>query len=449
MATNNILNWPRGTSGQLLTGSTGSDPVFAAPTSSTLDFTAGAGTLAINTKAVLKTDTGFATWTGAGAYFDDTTLGSFTLLRGGTGYIKGVPVSWAAPQTVSGMTAGNCYHIYVDNAGIIGKSAVRLDTLFEDYICLFECLRDSTPVTNNQITVKENHPYSFPVASSNYDHNIIGSVIENRLNGANITLKGTQQIQINGTDQLDDHGLETDIPDSAGAAITWRKFYTTAAGKWALYNDTDTFTGHYNNSGTVTALGVGRYALYTLYASKDSLNTTTPTYFAVLDATSYSSTSNANTAISNGTAAKATNELAMLEVVQLGYIMFRQSTNAINQVTISKSTLRQTLSTGGTNTASLVNTVTTDFNSILSAADTNVQSALDTIDDYGISPKATGDSGGFVSTTSLTNVVDTTQGAGALTILSTNGNAGTNTGFIKMYVGNQSVWIPYWITIAP
>jgi hypothetical protein len=48
----------------------------------------------------------------------------------------------------------------------------------------------------------------------------------------------------------------------------------------------------------------------------------------------------------------------------------------------------------------------------------------------------------------LTNVVNRTQGAGALTILSTNGNSGTNTGFIKMYVGTQVVYIPYWTTIA-
>jgi hypothetical protein len=429
MATNNAIN-------------------LSTPKSTTLSVTQTGGAISISTPAVLQTDTGFASWTGAGAYFDDTTLGTFKLLRGGTGYIKGVLVTWVA-QDVTGLTAGNCYYIYIDSTGTIGKTATRTDALFMDYIVLFECLRDSTAPTNIQITVRENHPYQFPVESSNYDHNIIGCVIENKTNGANITLNGTQKIQINGADELDDHGCDTVIPDSGGAAVTFRKKFTNAAGKWCIYSSTDTFTGHWNNGGTVTALSANRYAVYRLYVSKDSLNSSSSYYFAVLDTQQYTSTTTANTAISNGTPASATNELAALEIAQLGYIIFRESTAAIVQVTISKSTFRQGFTSGGTNTASLVNTVTTNFNSILSAADTNVQAALDTIDDFGVSPKATGDSGGVLSTTSLTNVVNTTQGAGALTILSTNGNSGTNTGFIKMYVGTTAVFIPYYITIAP
>jgi hypothetical protein len=295
---------------------------------------------------------------------------------------------------------------------------------------LFECLRDSTPVTNNQITVKENHPYNFAVQPSVYLHKTIGCVIENNANGANITLNGTQKIQINGADQLSDHGLYTDIPDSAGAAVTFRKMYTTAAGKWATYTSTDTFAGYWNNAGTPTALTAGRFAVYTLYVSKDSLNTTTPFYFAVLDTAQYTSQGNANTAISNGTVARATNELNSLEVAQLGYIIFRQSTNAIVQVTISKGTLKGTFSTGGTNTAALVNTVVTDFNNVLSSADTNVQSALNTLDDFG---SGTGNqtvnlyNGAGVKTVSLGSTNTTSQtsvncGTGGFTLTSASGN---------------------------
>lgn len=374
-----------GTNGQVLLGATTADPAFANLTSadSTIVYTTGVNTLALDVNAGLKITTGFATWTGAGAYFDDTTLGDFTVLRGGTGYINSKPITWAGPQTVTGLTTGNTYFIYIDSTGTIGKTAVFSDALFTDNIVLFECLRDSTPVTNNQITVKENHSYNFAVQPSVYLHKTIGCVIENNANGANITLNGTQKIQINGDDQLSDHGLYTDIPDSAGAAVTFRKMYTTAAGKWATYTNTDTFSGHYNNAGTPTALTAGRFGVYTLYVSKDSLNTATPFYFAVLDTAQYTSLGNANTAISNGTTARATNELNSLEVSQLGYIIFRQSTNAIVQVTISKGTLKGTFSTGGTNTAALVNTVTTNFDGILSAADTNVQAALETIDDWG------------------------------------------------------------------
>ena len=347
-----------------------------------LTVTPGANTITIAANASLTLATGFATWGGAGNYFDDTTLGSFTILRPGTGYINGVLVSWLGSQTVAGMTAGNTYYIYIDNTGTIGKTPTRTNALYQDNIVLFECLRDSTPVTNNQITVKENHPYQFEVAVSNYNHDVIGTVIENTNNGANITINGTQKIQINGADELEDHGLSTTIPDSGGVAVVWRKMYTDAGGKWAEQNENDTFAGFYNNAGTPTALTAGRFAIYTLYVSKDTLTSTAPTYYAVLDIAQYTSLAAANTAISNGTPAKATNELLQLEFAQLGYIVFRQSTNAIVNVVISKSTLKQTLSTGGTNTAALVNVVTTNFDHILSASDTNVQAALETIDDY-------------------------------------------------------------------
>ena len=63
---------------------------------------------------------------------------------------------------------------------------------------------------------------------------------------------------------------------------------------------------------------------------------------------------------------------------------------------------------------------------------------------------ASGDEGtGVASQTALTNVVDTTQGAGALSIVSTTANNGDNAGFLKMYVGTTVVWVPYFTDIAP
>ena len=61
-----------------------------------------------------------------------------------------------------------------------------------------------------------------------------------------------------------------------------------------------------------------------------------------------------------------------------------------------------------------------------------------------------GDDGtGTALSTSFTNVVDTTQGVGALSLLSTTGNPGNNTGFLKFYVGTTVVWVPYFADIAP
>jgi len=348
--------------------------------------------------------TGFYSWAAAGPYFDDTTLGTFQLLVGGTGYIQNKKVTWVA-QNITGMTAGNTYWIYIDINGTIGKTSTRTEALFQDYIVLFECLRDSTAVTNNQVTVKENHPYSYPSSVSNYDHDVIGTVIENTDNGANITLVGTQGIGISGADELEDHGLDTTIPDSGGVGVTWIRMFTLAGGKWARQNATTTFTGYYNNAGTATALTAGSFGVYRLYVSKDSLNTTTPTYFAVLHTAEFANLIQAQTAIANDTPAKASGELASLELAQLGLIIYRQSTATIVQVNISKTTLRGTTSTGSVGTASLVTTNVTNFDGILSSADTNVQAALETIDDWHKWSIVTVNAGLVVNTGTIANKV--------------------------------------------
>lgn len=66
---------------------------------------------------------------------------------------------------------------------------------------------------------------------------------------------------------------------------------------------------------------------------------------------------------------------------------------------------------------------------------------------------ASADVAGVVGTNSITNVVDSTQGAGTLTIRSTTANSGDNTGggFLKIYVENTAMYIPYFTAagIAP
>ncbi len=62
---------------------------------------------------------------------------------------------------------------------------------------------------------------------------------------------------------------------------------------------------------------------------------------------------------------------------------------------------------------------------------------------------AAGDNGvGIGTTTSFTNVVNTTQSSGALTILATSTGSNTNTGLLKIYVGTTVAYIPYWETIT-
>jgi len=333
--------------------------------------------------------TGFEAWDGGAPYFDDTVLGDFTLSQSGTGYIGGKPISWTAPQSVTGMTAGNTYYIYIDGTGTIQKTTTYSESLFANNIVLFECLRDSTAPTNIQVTVKENHPYQFPWSTSVWAHDTVGSVISDMQGGANITINGTQKIEISGADQLEDHGLETIIPDSGGVAVVFEQYYTLGSGKWARNAQSDTFDGTWNNAGTPTAIGTNKYTVNRLYVCKDDIASATPTYFSIMGDAEYNNLAQADTAIANDSIPTATGELAQLEVAQLGYIVYEESTASIVQVVIAKETLRSSFSGVTATTASLVLTDTTNFDHILSAADTTVQSALETIDDLTLA----GDSG--------------------------------------------------------
>ena len=150
----------------------------------------------------------------------------------------------------------------------------------------------------------------------------------------------------------------------------------------------------------------------------------------------------------------ADGELIALEIAQLGYIIFRQSTGAITTITISKSTLKQTLSTGGTNTAGLITTNVTNFDGFLSAADTNVQAALETLDEWGkmtdgflligrtgTSPvKATLTAGAGITITPASGAITVAYNGGSGSVSTLTGDAGgaisPSTGNINILGGN-------------
>jgi len=329
-----------------------------------------------------KKFTGFLEWDGAGAYY--STLGTdLTILRAGSGYIKGQKISWTAPQSTGALVKGNTYLVYIDDTGTIGTTTSFTQAMYEDNIPLFEILCDNDTPSNTQV-VKENHPYSAPTDLSIYLHNSVGTVISNRNNGANITLIGVDGIEISGTDYLEDHGLETTLLDSGGVPETWDFYYTDATGKWVLNSSSAVFPSVYNNAGVVTALGISKYGIFRLYCSKEDLNSTTPHYIAVIDDAQYNNLAAADVAISNGSVALATNELFDLEVCQLGYVIYEESSSSIVDVMIEKATLRGSFVSTSSSTANLITTDTTNFNGWLSASDTTVQTALETLDDVGL-----------------------------------------------------------------
>jgi hypothetical protein len=333
-----------------------------------------------NLNAILSKElfTGIDAWTGAGVYYSVAGT-TFTVARGGTGFIKSKGVTWAGGQSIA-LTAGACNYVYMDSTGTIGKATARSDALFENYVNLFEVLVDSIPVTPTVITVREDHPVGFEAPISSWLHDNVGPIIENLSAGANITLQGTKAIQIVGADVLSDHGLEVTIPDSAGAAVSIKYMYTDAAGKWRLYLDQTTAPSVYNNAGTVTALSANRFGVFRIYVSKNDLNSSTPIYFAVIHTARFNTLGSARTGINNGVAA-STNELYSLEMAQLGYVIYSQASGTIVEIQVSKTVLRGTTTgAGATNLAALVSVSTAAFTRILDAGDTNVQQALLDID---------------------------------------------------------------------
>jgi hypothetical protein len=319
-------------------------------------------------------------WGGAGAYYSLAAT-NFTLLRAGTGYIKGKLVSWAGSQSTGALSTGNTHFVYIDSTGTIGTTTTRTLALFQDNIVLFEVFVDPNSVVS---VVREDHPYDFPSSVSEWAHDTIGVVIANISQGANIALNGTKGIQIDGADELEDHGLETDIPDSAAAAVNFTFMFTNGAGKWTIDSTANTFASEYNNAGVVAALGAGKYGIFRLYVSKDDLNTSTPVYYAVLDDAQYNNLTQAQAAVALNTPAGQTNEFAALELAQLGLVIKEQSSDTIVDVIIEKDVGGGSTSLVSPGVASLVSTDTTNFDGWLSAADTTVQAALETLDEIAV-----------------------------------------------------------------
>lgn len=67
----------------------------------------------------------------------------------------------------------------------------------------------------------------------------------------------------------------------------------------------------------------------------------------------------------------------------------------------------------------------------------------------GGSLEAHDDLGGTVGNTTFTNAVNTSLSSGTLAIKSTTANPGNSAGFLKIYVGSTTAYVPYFTNIAP
>jgi hypothetical protein len=172
------------------------------------------------------------------------------------------------------------------------------------------------------------------------------------------------------------------------------------------YTIPTSITYTYAPAGVPTLLGSGggtRYGIIAIYASKDdkqSPNTTTPLpkYFQIMSTTAYGSASDAANSIGTGTAPNVSqfimpSEMRAIELVLNGFVIIDGSPRDIeptntNGFVIGVKTVKASISTaasGGTVTATTavnVSTSTANFGGLLSSSDTQVQQALDSIDDY-------------------------------------------------------------------
>lgn len=323
---------------------------------------------------------GFQEWTGAGSYYTINTT-DFVLDRPGIGWINTVRVTWAGGQTVASLAAGSTHFIYIDDTGTIGSTTTRSTSLYQDNIVLFEVLVDSdTPA--NVVVVKENHSLMTHPLLMNSLHDLGMHGYDTAApTGGTIALNGTVGLQVNGDISWHDHDLETIIPDSAAAAITMNIMYTNGAGKWVILASQNTLPTQYNNAGTPTALAGNQRSIYSIYVSKDDIESVNPQYFAIMNSSKFANLSLANAAVASTSFSVPTNELSEIELIRMGVVIINAT--QIDSVTVSK----QTIGTGNISSvggeANLIDVSTTNFDGWLSAADTTVQASLETLDDIG------------------------------------------------------------------
>lgn len=295
-------------------------------------------------------DTGFAAWvTPAEAvdywsYAKPAAVPTFTLLRGGYGYIKGKRVTWAANQTIPIVYNANNY-LVIDDEGKLERTDSGQPPTYTDKIPLFELFDDG--VMALPFVKKENHPISFPINIATFLHHNLGNIIRGAGAVMNIRTPGlgaataNRQWYITGDDVVEDHGLSTTIPATVALGVeTARYFYKTLAGRWMMDSFGDTVPIKYTLNGAPQAISNNQRGIIRMYVTEDDLNDSTPQYFGVLHDAQFSSLSAANAAISGGLLTVPTDELYVMEPTQLGYLIVRNvvAGGYIEEIVIQKNT---------------------------------------------------------------------------------------------------------------
>lgn len=356
--------------------------VFLSSTNKTLQ-TTGSG-LAIITPLTLI-QTGRDEWSSVGSTYWSYNTGTkvFTVDKRGTGLVLSAPVVWSAGQSTTGLTDKAVNFVYMNSSGVIGFTTSPNSALYENNIVLFQVWVQGT----NYIVCREDHPIEFTTAVSRAWHNLFGSLLQDSTTTLARNNASLRTVNLVGSNTLTDHGLDQSI--SSQTPITWNQIVTgtsgysyhtsVAQGLAAIYSDATNTTG--------TAIPNGSAGVWRLGVVKGSLNSSVPQFIAYAHTATFATANAARNAVAAGTIAAFPSEMKALEIAQLGFCIISVSAGGVATIAADTDvvTALQVFGAqfvgGGTSTSgSLITLTTTDFGVILSGTDTNVQVAMDTID---------------------------------------------------------------------
>jgi hypothetical protein len=320
--------------------------------------------------------TGFENRTDSTLSFNDGTR-VFTIDDAGTSftyYRKGNKVTKTTAQTTTVPDTTQLNYIYFDSNDALqnatswtfGSGNVLVATVYYD-----------TDTLNEGRIADERHGFVMDAATHHHLHDALGPAYQ-----SGFSLSFADATHTIGAGVFHDEDIEFTIAEQTTSLIVYRQTagtwtWDTAAAKY--YKEDGSSDIMYDNGGTATALGANAYCAYWIFASNDPDAPTWAVMGQETD-TTLAAARAGNTFEGLTLTGLPSNELLLLARV----ILRNDATPYVETEDYRGSFLtgRSTQQYGASNTASGITTDTTNFNAILSVADTNVQLALDTLDDH-------------------------------------------------------------------
>jgi hypothetical protein len=303
--------------------------------------------------------TGLTEWEDSGDYWSWTAgnPGTLTLLRGGEGYIRGKEVYFDAGQTIN-IAYNERTYVYINDAGVLSKSATNSLADKKEHINLFIALNDAA---GNFILIKNEHNYSMDIGSREWIDTAHGTTVGTE--GSILTRFGTgtgasatdRKVNISSGSVLDADINETWSAITSG--ITINHTYINTSNQQVRHSLSDEFPMLYNLNGTPTPITVNSYAIYRVYVTKSSANSASPQFISEMNSAQYSTTTAVNTAVANNTATNFGRFDA--DIAQIAQVVVRNTATGghVVSITVAKKTIGAVIGSSGVgSTASAVTT---------------------------------------------------------------------------------------------